>query len=1628
MSVIKLLQVISADKLSNLKAHMGLYGLSALAPLLDNADATGAVAGYTIALGNNFLNTENTISCGLINNAGSDFLFWLTVKTGVNKFADYFPEILPADPWLAPDPETMPFPNLAAAAVDDLEWRYLFFSTSTQTTQEALYSSYSDALKPDLDKLLEISGTEHAFNDSIIAWVGGFYYSGSYNFPWALLIPADIPWNSLVPAIGAVAINGCIFQQEAFSYLKLRVPLLTKADPFGSGIIKNIAFAFELSTILSAENETTTNSVSSLNVGLSGTIEIGDTTEISVTGTWPLIGDDIIIDATCKLSQINAYFDNTSIAGVTLPDSITADISFYLSKATFSITKINFGLDIESWAIAPGIFELQSVAFDITLISPADANIVLASFGANAKIGGIVSVICSGNYPDGNFSIGLDPATHLKLGELVNSISGIPDIFPDGLLLNELSGSYNSDNKFYSLAAAASDDLPWEPGNTGFTLKGISANVSKGADFNCSLVAVFEIDFTGANGSSKSMLFNVSAIYSASWYFSAGYTGNVSIADVAAAFGFSDIPDFLNGCVFTAISLIFDSGSGYKQLSGNVTVTIDDNANVDLALQMNLLTVNGATTVNFSGDFTLRIDGKDLDFHVDFNKQADGSYDLQFSFLFKITNSVTLKLDAESKSTGGSEKVSEKFFSGSATGLNVSLTDALNNLIENMAGISLPVELPDLILTGVACAYDGKNSATNLIATGTIGNKAINFVFYYGKAVAPAAGTPITASRYAFGLQTDMPGLESLPIVGPQLKDVNITNFGFVYTSEEGEYSMPALQTGPDASAAPASQGQPKTLNKGFNFTGEIQLPGEANPFSLTLPTVPADPAAATPAAPNSTAATSTVQDATKWFKLDKKLGPVTVGQVGFKFADGSLELLISGSLTIASLTLTLNGLGVSFNVAELFKEHINPKFSLAGIGLQYSAPPVEISGAFLHSVDPKGIDVYSGAAIIKASKFTITALGSYANIPANSTDTNNTTAKTSLFIYGLYEGAIGGPIFFFVTGIAAGFGYNRKVNVPSITEVDSFPLVSLAMSPEDKSLEDILASLDLPMLNGKTPIEISLGDYWLAVGVKFTSFKIIESFVLVTVNFGTQLEFAILGLSKLSWPEKSIMPDPIVYIELAILAHFGPDSDVISVEAIITSNSYLLSKDCKLTGGFAFYSWVSGPHEGDFVVTLGGYHPKFIKPDYYPTVPRLGLSWKVSDVLMISGEIYYAITPSAIMAGGKWDVLFQIPVLTVNVTVWADMLIYWSPFQYYIDVGICVKIDANINVAFICIHFSLEMDAELHIWGPPFAGEAYVDWTIFSFTIPFGDGDKKDPDPLPWQQFSDGFVPHNKPAAVAATALNSLADTPAVDGVADPINIMISNGIIDVKTGVKGQDNFAVINPYQLVITVDSFIPVTTLTLNSEESHDPSYTGRNVEIGIPPCGLFKDDKVEMVMTVTFTKESIKQQMLFNAVSKGFTEALWGATKSTNDNNSPGTSKVLQNIISGMAISPDLSQPPSAVRAYDFSNLFDHSLARFTWAFAQVKLGPAYHAYEMLGYFDGIKTVPGLLENTYSSDSVAASRQNIMSLLKSGFDDALPAIDEQQMAAIMKQGRSYFSAAPVLCGIGQVPQYSTDTQ
>ena len=120
------------------------------------------------------------------------------------------------------------------------------------------------------------------------------------------------------------------------------------------------------------------------------------------------------------------------------------------------------------------------------------------------------------------------------------------------------------------------------------------------------------------------------------------------------------------------------------------------------------------------------------------------------------------------------------------------------------------------------------------------------------------------------------------------------------------------------------------------------------------------------------------------------------------------------------------------------------------------------------------------------------------------------------------------------------------------------------------------------------------MGKFWFAAGISFTCFTLVDGIAVLAVSFGNGLDINLFGLARMALPRPGAA---IVSIELALLAHFSTSEGVFLIQAQLTDNSWLLYEDVRLTGGFAFAIWWKGPLAGQFVLTMGGYHPDFQVP-----------------------------------------------------------------------------------------------------------------------------------------------------------------------------------------------------------------------------------------------------------------------------------------------------------------------------------------------------------------------------------------------------------------------------------------------
>jgi hypothetical protein len=592
--------------------------------------------------------------------------------------------------------------------------------------------------------------------------------------------------------------------------------------------------------------------------------------------------------------------------------------------------------------------------------------------------------------------------------------------------------------------------------------------------------------------------------------------------------------------------------------------------------------------------------------------------------------------------------------------------------------------------------------------------------------------------------------ISDLPIVGKALPPdatVGLKNLKVVVTSDalsarDVEF-INSLATRP-VLATPGTDATGEAIPKGFSMVAELEL-GVAS-ILMTSPPVRQEPAQQGPGrelARRPAAGTDPVM----WVQVQKTFGPVQIQKIGFSYRDGGLFVVSNLSIAVGGLEIDLLGIGIGSPIMDPA-----PQFTIQGLAVSFEEGPISIKGGMLGRLQPPD---FVGVLSVRAPQLSLSAFAGYTEYQE----------YPSFFLYGVLDVPIGGPPAFFVTGLAAGAGFNRKLLLPDVSEVATFPLVQWAVgagAPPFDPAQPIGGQVAqaLARLAESGVVAPSVGDYWFAAGVRFTSFKIIDSFALLTVSLGANVEIAVLGLSTLTIPPNSA--DPVAQVQLALKVAVNFGTGLLAVAGQLTSNSYVLSRQCRLTGGFAFYLWFAGEHEGDTVLTLGGYNPNFTVPGHYPVVPRVGLSWQVVPQLAITGELYFALTSNVVMAGGKLSAVWNSGPISAWFTYWADFLMTFTPFHYHIDGGIDLGASFTVNLLFFSVSITIHIGVAVELWGPPFAGRATVNLSIISFTITFNDHEPDTRPSVPWPDFVRELLPGQSPQPPARALRGRRAQPPA--------------------------------------------------------------------------------------------------------------------------------------------------------------------------------------------------------------------------------------------------------------------------
>ncbi|MCW3054703.1 MAG: hypothetical protein JWN14_3873 [Chthonomonadales bacterium] len=1190
--------------------------------------------------------------------------------------------------------------------------------------------------------------------------------------------------------------------------------------------------------------------------------ELSDLSPLTVIDIAALLGEDIH-------SQIPPDFPALNDIGV-------RSVSLSIVPATLALLSANIVIEFQprsgqEWSVFEGLIVFDGMSVSFAWI-PAESSLS-TSVEATATIAG--GTLTAGvSLPDTQFFCTLESGA-IDISEIVRKVSdGTISMKAVNCIALDFSGSVQ--DKWYRFQTTVSDDwaftLPGSTKSLAITQIGMDLTYTPGAASPLTGQVIGNFDIAGTS-------LYASAEYGgtdAGWVFAGGTLGkqsidvNLIVNDVLSLFG-AKLPGNAPKVTLTNLNVTFCTASHDFTFMGMASITIAGSV-CDLGVHVS----HDATGTIFNGYLWIGDDTFELDFAMGTDTVVAGRW---------------TPLDGSSSSL------------------------SLNHLIEalNLGLPDLPTSL-DLTLTGAAIVYDVTNDVLVLVADMQSGSSLLFVV----------SGKTATKEIGFAALSKQALNLSDLPLVGQQLAkietiaidqlQISVSNTPLAqsgaqfntlmesYQSFLGDLTYPVFPTLPSGATTRAY------LSALFDDgTGKLPLT-----FALDGGTTTGSGSAAlTTGAPMALTTVGGVTgasapDGVTWFDIQKSFGPVSIQRIGVLYQSSAQALWfeIDASLAFGAMSISLMGLGIAAHLKDF-----SPEFNLQGMGVSYSEPPLTVAGELVNMNPPGSSGVrFEGGLVIRTGEFTVQVFGYFGE---------NKDGFNSMFLFGDIAFDFGGPPAFFVTGLALGFGYNSKVTLPTIDEVATFPFIQvlptsavpnpdLLGGPNASPLEVLNKILD-PSLHTPAWVQEEKGSLWLAAGITFTSFELVNSQALLMVDAGSELVIGLVGTSRAQFPQAG---GEVLYanIELDLLVRFAPSEGVFSLQALLASSSYLLDKACVLTGGFAFFVWyaVAGrpdspgsKHEGDFVLTLGGYHPAFTPPPHYPLVPPVGFHWAMDSTITIQGGAYFALTPGALMVGGDLKATYQSGHIKAWFDAHADVIIRWKPFWFDADIGLTIGASYTIDWGFTTSTLSLEVGCELEFWGPPTGGSVTIDLYVISVTIPFGTPKNNTQQIKGWAD-----VAQMLPNTGSSSALNVLTLSPATG--------LIPNGTAPLKKSAIGgtPDDFAsndtpwIVRGTMFSFNTSSSIPASTATMGTDQFHGDTF---DVYPLVQLNSQWKNVRSELVVKVQNLHGQTDYSSCFEAVGvqSSVPAGLWGAPPEDNSGNpqAPDAKQLLvPNQLTGLSV------------------------------------------------------------------------------------------------------------------------------
>lgn len=204
---------------------------------------------------------------------------------------------------------------------------------------------------------------------------------------------------------------------------------------------------------------------------------------------------------------------------------------------------------------------------------------------------------------------------------------------------------------------------------------------------------------------------------------------------------------------------------------------------------------------------------------------------------------------------------------------------------------------------------------------------------------------------------------------------------------------------------------------------------------------------------------------------------------------------------------------------------------------------------------------------------------------------------------------------------------------------------------------------------------------------------KIIRGKIGIIIELPEPVRAAIIGLVRVVLPDKG---KSIIVLNLDVLGIINFSKKKLTITASLYDSRILF---LNLFGDAVI--WLEWGHNPQFIMSLGGFHPKFTPPPGFPKLRRLTLSLNWGNTLFISFQFYMAQTPNSLQFGAKFDLKIKYGPAVITGGLSFDTLFYFSPFYFDAEINgyVAVKIWGR-ELASIHVYLNLSGPKPWHAIG----------------------------------------------------------------------------------------------------------------------------------------------------------------------------------------------------------------------------------------------------------------------------------------------------------------------------------------